>query len=122
MDVQLTTLQNSLTSGHARAQAAAQTAPVRPESGKTLPPEGREAPEPRPKPQDLQRAVQQIQAFLSTTQRELEFSVDERSGRTVITVINPQTREIVRQIPGEEVLKLADAMRQWGPRFVSETV
>jgi len=122
MDVQLTTLQNSLTPGRAQPQAAAQPASVRPETGKALPVEGKDEPKPRPKPQDVQRAVQQIQTFLSTIQRELEFHVDEQSGRTVITVINPQTREVVRQIPGEEILQLADAMRHWGPRFVSETV
>jgi flagellar protein FlaG len=33
--------------------------------------------------------------------------VDEVSGRTVITVINASTAEIVRQIPSEEVLALA---------------
>lgn len=120
MDVQLTTLQNSLTPVRSQPQAAAQPAPARPESGKALPPEGNEPPKPPP-PRDLQRAVQQIQDFLSTTQRELQFRVDERSGRTIITVINPQTREVVRQIPGEEVLQLAASMRQWGPHFVSET-
>ena len=40
--------------------------------------------------------------------RKLQFSVDDSSGRTVIKVLDPQTDEIIRQIPSEEVLRLAE--------------
>lgn len=39
--------------------------------------------------------------------RELEFRVDEDTGRTIITVRNKETGEVVRQIPSEEVIALA---------------
>jgi flagellar protein FlaG len=44
----------------------------------------------------------------------LSFRVDESSGRTVITVLDATTREIVRQIPSEEVLALARAIETSG--------
>lgn len=90
------------------------------ESGKKLPDTGN-SPPPQPTPQDMAKAVQQIQSFLSDSQRQLQFRLDESSGRTVITVKNPQTGETIRQIPAEEVLKLAAAMQQQGPHFISET-
>ncbi len=48
-----------------------------------------------------------LNELLSKSQRSLRFEVDETSGRTVITVINPITKEIVRQIPPEEMLAMA---------------
>ena len=44
---------------------------------------------------------------MQNQKRALHFSVDEGSGRTVIRVIDPETAEVIRQIPPEEVLNLA---------------
>jgi len=119
MDVQLTTSQNSVTP--ARPDAQTKAAPRQaPDSGKVLPAGGdRKPPPPPPK---LEKAVQQIKSFLSESQRTLQFRVDKQSGRTVITVINPRTQETIRQIPEEQVLRLAAEMQRRGPGFISETV
>jgi len=45
---------------------------------------------------------------------ELEFKIDDISGRTVITVYHPETEEIIRQIPPEEALQLAQVLREVG--------
>ncbi|MGD8644782.1 MAG: flagellar protein FlaG [Chromatiales bacterium] len=37
----------------------------------------------------------------------MEFSVDEASKRTVIRVMDSQTKEVIRQIPAETVLAMA---------------
>jgi flagellar protein FlaG len=37
----------------------------------------------------------------------LEFSIDDASGRTVVKVVDAETKELIRQIPSEEVLALA---------------
>lgn len=58
----------------------------------------------------MQAVAAQIESYLKSTGRELEFSVDEASGRTVITVRNPETGETIRQIPSEEALRLARAL------------
>ncbi|QGX38288.1 flagellar protein FlaG [Permianibacter aggregans] len=39
--------------------------------------------------------------------RSLQFNVDEQTGTTIITVRNSQTDEVIRQIPSEALLKLA---------------
>lgn len=81
------------------------------ESGKPLPPSGNNPPPP-PEPADVQRAVEQIQTYLSNSQRSLQFRVDESLGRPVMVVTNPETGEVIRQIPGEEVQKMAAAVAQ----------
>ena len=39
---------------------------------------------------------------------ELEFSTDQASGRMVVRLINKDTKEVLRQIPAEYVLRLAE--------------
>jgi len=55
----------------------------------------------------LEKPLKQLNEFARIYQRSLQFSVDEVSNRTVITVINTETDEVIRQIPSEEVLLLA---------------
>ena len=61
----------------------------------------------RVEPQDLEAAVENLREFVSDMQRELQFSVDEDSGRTIITVIDSDSGKIIRQIPPEEILQIA---------------
>ncbi|WP_191488726.1 flagellar protein FlaG [Pseudomonas sp. FEN] len=56
----------------------------------------------------LKQAVQDIEKFVQSIKRNLEFSIDEHSGQVVVKVIASETGEVVRQIPSEEALKLAD--------------
>ncbi|GIX22683.1 MAG: hypothetical protein KatS3mg121_1466 [Gammaproteobacteria bacterium] len=55
----------------------------------------------------LQRVAEALDRFMVSRQRSVQFRLDETSGRTVITVVNTQTDEVVRQIPPEQLLKLA---------------
>jgi len=58
----------------------------------------------------LKTAVQEIEKFVQSIKRNLEFSIDEASGKVVVKVIATATGEVVRQIPSEEALKLADSL------------
>ncbi len=79
--------------------------------GNALPARGANVPaapvRPAPEPVDMTRVIEQMNRFLQSNQRNLTFHVDESSGRTIITVMNPATGEIVRQIPPEELLAIA---------------
>ncbi len=59
---------------------------------------------------DLRRAVSNLNDHAQTLRRDLHFSIDEESGQTVIKVINPETKEVIRQIPPEEVLAIAHSL------------
>jgi len=85
-----------------QSNAARQTEVV--EGGNYLPPE--EATRTQPDKKELQEAVVQLNQHVQQIQRDLLFSVDDSSGRTVVQVVNSETDEIVRQIPSEEVLRI----------------
>ncbi|MNC76987.1 flagellar protein FlaG [compost metagenome] len=55
-------------------------------------------------------AVQEIEKFVQSVKRNLEFSIDETSGQVVVKVIASESGEVVRQIPSEEALKLAESL------------
>ena len=56
---------------------------------------------------NLQAAVSQINDHVQNLQRDLVFTVDDVTGKDVVTVIDRQSEEIIRQIPSEEALVLA---------------
>ena len=57
---------------------------------------------------DLGLAVSDIHlSFVQSVKRNLNFSIDDSSGQVVVKVIDGDSGEVVRQIPSEEVLKLA---------------
>jgi flagellar protein FlaG len=58
----------------------------------------------------VKSAVSDIEKFLSTTRRSLEFSTDEESGKIVVKVIASETGELVRQLPSEEALRIANSL------------
>jgi flagellar protein FlaG len=58
----------------------------------------------------LKMAVQEIEKFVQSVKRNLEFSIDEPSGKVIVKVIASDSGEVVRQIPNEEVLKLANSL------------
>lgn len=56
---------------------------------------------------DLKQAVSDINSYVQKLSRDLLFSVDEGTGRTVIKVVDGSTDKVIRQIPSEDVLALA---------------
>jgi flagellar protein FlaG len=64
---------------------------------------------PKPAKADTIEAVaRQLETFLKRVNRSLEFHVDDVSGRMVCSVRDAETGDLIRQIPNEEVLRLAE--------------
>ncbi|MDT8372267.1 MAG: flagellar protein FlaG [Gammaproteobacteria bacterium] len=57
--------------------------------------------------QNLQGAVSQINDYVQNLQRSLLFTVDEASGKDVVTVLDSETEEVIRQYPSDEILAIA---------------
>jgi len=55
----------------------------------------------------LHVAVGQINDYVQNLQRNLQFTVDEATGKDVVTVIDSESKEVIRQLPSEEALELA---------------
>ena len=53
----------------------------------------------------LNRAIQVVQ-------RSLEFRIDDASGRTVITVRDSDSEEVIRQIPSDQLLELSARLQE----------
>jgi flagellar protein FlaG len=88
----------------------------REQAGKAAPATGRDLPPPEPpvSAADVERAVRRLTELMSETQRSLRFQVDELSGRTVITVLDAETQEVVRQIPPPEFLAVVRHLERVG--------
>ena len=63
--------------------------------------------------QEIESVVSNISDYVQTVRRELEFTVDEDSGLTVVKVFNKETDELIRQIPSEDFLKLAKTITDY---------
>lgn len=70
----------------------------------------------------LQAAARQIDSYLQSVGREVEFRVDDDTDMTVVTVRNTATGEVVRQIPSEEALQLARHLEAGSSALLSLTV
>lgn len=82
---------------------------VPPVTGQTLPVE-----EPVFSAAEVEKAVEHLAELASQTQRSLRFRVDQVSGRTIITVLDAETKEIVRQIPPPEFLAVVRHLERAG--------
>ena len=67
----------------------------------------------------VMRATQQVNDFIRQTGRNLEFTVDESSGKVIITVRESESGKIIRQIPPQELLSIA---RLISKNFLSHSV
>lgn len=58
--------------------------------------------------QQLEEAMQRMkEAIKPIANNSLEFSIDESTGKTVVRIVDAATKEVVRQIPSEEMLAIA---------------
>ncbi len=54
----------------------------------------------------MDQVVSGLNQLVQNLHRNLQFSIDDESGQTVIKVIDNETQEVVRQIPSEEIMRL----------------
>lgn len=62
---------------------------------------------------ELQEKVAELNDYVQHLNRSLQFSVDEQSGQTVVRVVDAETKELVRQIPSQEVLNARNAAENY---------
>ena len=62
--------------------------------------------------EQLDEAIAKVESFLKVQNRDLAFSIDEETNRSVVTVKDSQSGDVIRQIPSEEVLKLAERIQE----------
>lgn len=93
-----------------RQNVAAYNAVEESESVVTL---GNDSSEQAPSRAELEQAVSDINAYVQTVNRELQFKVDDALplGRSIVTVIDRDTEETIREFPSKEALALAHRLK-----------
>lgn len=72
-------------------------------------PVARSLPDPE---QQARAAAQQLQEFLQQAGHDMKFNVDQSTGMTIVRIYNSASGELVRQIPSEEVVRIAALLRE----------
>jgi flagellar protein FlaG len=62
--------------------------------------------------ENIQEAIDRLNQQLKANGRDLSFQMDEEINRPVITVRNIETGEVVRQIPSEEIIRMAHSIEE----------
>jgi len=60
----------------------------------------------------LDEAARSVEEYLQQQSPDIAYKVDRDSGRYYFNVIDPKTRETIRQVPAEEVLAMARRVRE----------
>jgi flagellar protein FlaG len=63
----------------------------------------------------LDEAVSKLNDYVQSTQRDLYFSYNEGVDKTIVTVVDRNTDKVIRQIPNEVAVSLAQQLNEDEP-------
>jgi len=73
---------------------------------------------------ELQRtteaAAKDIQKFISSMQRNVKLEKDETTGYYVVQLVDPQSGEVIRSLPPDELLRIARSFEILGSKMVNQ--
>lgn len=72
--------------------------------------------------EQILKAISDLQDSMETLNRKINFDVDQASGRFHVKVIDTKTDKVIREIPPEQVLKIAARMKELIGLLFDETV
>lgn len=58
----------------------------------------------------MESVTRQIDSFLRSMNKSLQFRLDESTGRMIVSICDSETGEVIRQVPGEEALRIAQSL------------
>jgi flagellar protein FlaG len=67
----------------------------------------------------VENAAKELESFVQSMGRNLNISVDGNTGYHVVTVTNPETGEVIRQMPTPELLKIAQSLPKFDGLFLN---
>ena len=65
--------------------------------------------------EQLTNAVSKLNDYVQNVQRDLQFEVDNELGQTIVKVVDQKTQQVIRQMPDELALRLAEKLQQDEP-------
>ena len=63
-------------------------------------------------PSSLSSLAKELNDAMAMFSTDISFSIDKDTGKTVIKVIDNSTKEVIRQIPPEDVLRIAARIKE----------
>lgn len=73
-------------------------------------------------PSEIEGLASEVQIYLKRLNTELRFEVNKDLKEVVVKIIDPETEEVIRQIPPDEVLAMRERMADLiGVLYNSET-
>jgi flagellar protein FlaG len=67
---------------------------------------------------EAKRLSEELQRRVGGPDSQLQFTVDESTGESVIKVMDKATKEVIRQIPSKEMLEIAQALDRFQESFL----
>ncbi|MGK5013946.1 flagellar protein FlaG [Janthinobacterium sp. HLS12-2] len=107
-----------------KSYASADTSAARPATPRAATENGAIAPQQtskEPSREQLNKAVSELNQSSQMKTQGIEFSIDEDSQRTVVKVVDQETKEVLRQIPTKEALELAKSFDSAKGSLISQS-
>jgi flagellar protein FlaG len=55
----------------------------------------------------IESVTRQIDSFLRSINKSVQFRVDQATGEMIVTIRDDETGEVIRQVPGEDAVRIA---------------
>lgn len=68
----------------------------------------------------LAEKISQLNDYAQHINREIQFSVHKETNQTVVKVIDAETDKVIRQLPSEEILKIAESLENFSGMLLKE--
>lgn len=72
--------------------------------------------------QQLQQAIDRLNKTMTTYNTELRFKLDKESGEMQVSVINSETKEVIRKIPPDKILQIVAHIKEMLGLIVDELI
>ncbi len=63
--------------------------------------------------ESFERVVSELESFVQNSQRNLNFHIDDKTGRVIVSVVDSTNDSVIRQIPSEEMLVLSHRIQEF---------
>ena len=71
--------------------------------------------------QEVEAAAKSVREFVLPINSNIEFSVNDDTGQLVVKIIDRTTKEVIRQMPSEEMIAIAKTLDSIKGLFVKQT-
>jgi flagellar protein FlaG len=71
---------------------------------------------------ELEVAIDAMAKFVKQQDRNLEFSIDDTTGKSLVKVVDGESGKVIRQLPSEQALELAQRLEEGKGGMIEEFV